>query len=104
MGCKTKVSLFILLSAFFFVVIFILIITDKFVIAVPVIINVFKLLPNAFLVAELKPYVWGALIGSITGTIITFYLSDMFVVNEPRIVRGTHVVSGSVLAKMTRGK
>jgi len=101
MSSKTKIFLFILLSAFYFAFIFISIITDNFVIEAPAVINVFKLLPSAFSVSELKLYVWGALIGSITATGGTFYFLAASGANEQRIARGTRVVSGAALAKLT---
>ncbi len=102
---KTKVCLFILTSAFLFTYIFITVITDNFVIAAPVIKNVFKLLPSAFLDSELKPYVWGALITSFSISGLAFYFLDALnQKNEPLFIRGARVVAGAVLAKQTKGR
>lgn len=102
---KTKVGLFMLLSAFLFAYIFITMITDNFVIAAPVVKNVFTLLPNAFWDSELKSYAWGALIISITVSgLACYFLDALEAKNEPRIIRGARVVTGAVLAKQTIGK
>jgi hypothetical protein len=101
---KTKVGLFLLLSALFFAFIFVAIITDKYVIAEPMVENVFRLLPDAFWDAELKVFAWGSLIVGLAGSGYTFYLVNALGEDKPRIIRGTRIVDGTVLAKMTKGK